>query len=208
MTKRVGPVSPEMFGLVTAILGPKAMEFAKAELGRAGTLGRKLDEHFSIFGGEIITFLPKDATRAAYESFESCCAVDTQQMYSSTHQLAMALTKQYLTQSQDQIVIFNTLARPSDPWLLREKLYYFSYGSEVYLYLSAAHSSDEEIQAAFKSYGSYPAIVAFASKQPSLHPRNRYTIGQVEINNLASDTFAVMIEAYDQDGFLLWKRGR
>lgn len=205
MAGRAPAISPERYGLTESILGSEAREFAKSELERSGRLGRRLAEKLSASPGQIITDLPDDAASESIISFNDSIPCNGQAMYGHMHDFAMALVKNYLTHSGDSVAIFNTLAHPSDPWIKNYGPQFLTYGTDVYLYLLHADRSESGIKRAFRHRGAFPGIVAFTRGQHSeTRMWHRHAMSDLELTGLAAHTQFVMVEAFDQDGFVLW----
>lgn len=211
MTHNLFSPTPEHFELTETMLGSEALEYIASELERAGTLGRRLRETLPLSSGRVATYLPEDVIPASITSFQDSCSANYRAMYSRSHDLAASLVRYHLASSRFSIAIFNTFAhlsaaRIENGWIKKERPQFFAYETELYLYLSHRNLSETLIAKTLRHMGAYPGIIMFTARPPRYPIRRGYTISEQQVTNLVGQTKSIMIEAYDQDGYLFWTR--
>lgn len=113
----------------------------------------------------------------------------------------------YLQRPGSRHAVFeHALATPSDPWLRSSTLRYFSYGSEVYIFLTEADADVATIIDAVRGSRTYlfTGILTMATAMPEL--QSAETVTEDLLQTLALSSEYILVGAYDGEGELIWSR--
>ena len=204
MTSRKPLQFQKYFGLTEYLLGSEALDYIRSELKLAGDFGRKLLEILPLSTGRTVTYLPQDINPNFINDYRDSCGETNQPIYSNTHRLANSFVKQHLVRSEQSLVIFNTLAHATDPWLQRFHAQFIIYKDEVYLYYTKRDQSEIMEEKRLRGKGSYPGITVLTTIPPGLTINNGQSISTKQLMLMVTQTESLLVEAYDEDGFILW----
>lgn len=192
--------------------GNSVLTYIEKELENGNSFARKILEVVRLQDGEVATFIPSELHPSMYDFGNSIIkqyndhggvAYELQQELQITR---VNLISQFLSK-QKGYVIFEILGRPNDPAIQRETKQYFTFEDDVFLYLSENDSNPVFIQTYWETARCYPRIIGLSS-----FPKNKYEIKpgkeveQKTIDLLADRMKYLIIGAYDDEGYLLWRR--
>ncbi|MGI8588173.1 MAG: hypothetical protein ACR2M0_10875 [Chloroflexia bacterium] len=113
----------------------------------------------------------------------------------------------YLQRPGSRYAVFeHALAAPGDPWLRSSTLRYFSYRSELYIFLTKADANVATIIDTIRRSSTYlfTGILTAPTAMPELHSAE--TVTEDVLQTLALSSEHILVGAYDGEGELIWSR--
>jgi len=113
----------------------------------------------------------------------------------------------YLQRPGKRYAVFeHVLAAPGDPWLRSSTLQYFSYMSELYIFLTKADANVETIIDTIRRSATYlfTGILTTPAAMPELHSAE--IVIEDLLRTLALSSEYILVGAYDGEGELIWSR--
>lgn len=114
-----------------------------------------------------------------------------------------------ITKNKGMCVFENTLAKPSDPWLMKRKTKILTFNSEVYHFINSENTSEKEIQNTIReANATYPPLIGIMitvnAKEHELNDGDKIDLEFLRL--IAQRTEKTIIGAYDGEGYLIWKK--
>lgn len=203
-------------------LGPPAFGHLRHCLGHGKGLSRRLLRRLADESGSVFTWLPAETPESAAHDFRAGGKLPsppraewietptaTAVPIPTTREHLAGYVESFLRGSQDRVcVLENALARRSDraTGSFRSELLFF--GEEVYHRVPAGAEA-ATILAALDEAFAIPLFAGVLATAPA-ETRGRASgaeIGEAELDGLAENCRAVIVGAYDGEGFLVWTPG-
>jgi hypothetical protein len=203
-------------------LGPDAITYIRSCLSDGNTLSEYLLK-LPLEEGRAVTYLPPTASLDAIKRFKvgGIIApytrlqdeVDTNgyrivQLQRTDVELKLAnYILAYLRQRGWHYAIFeHALAEPSDPWLSQTSAKFFTYRSEVYIFLTSQDTNIDAIVTAIRAASTYrfTGILAAVTNLPNI--RTGQEVQQDILRGLAETTKHIIVGAYDGEAEIMWSR--
>jgi hypothetical protein len=181
-------------------LGPEALAYLRRSLAASQrTLGRFVLA-LPLDSGRLFTFAPHGIAPEQLSRLREGVlgGVDA-------YARVAAFVVAYLTQPAPRyFVVEDVLVESGDPWLDAAAARYVRCGQEVYHFVAGGRASDEAVLQTIDNAKGYVtnAILTGGRSVPALHARAEVT--QDQLRELAAATDAILVEAYDGEGFVLW----
>ena len=189
-------------------LDENALEYIKEELASGDALAGFLLDSLNFEQGITRTFLPNDLIDEKNIDFRSSVAKEYRAMYSETHEKIAGFISAYLSQQENRLVIFETLASPNNPLLKERKLQHFTHQRNVYSYLTRRNLDEQGASKIILGARGYPCIgilTSFSDGEAFLHQKS---VTDDILQKLVAETEHIIIGAFDEDGFILWSKKR
>jgi hypothetical protein len=210
--------------MITEIeLDRDAITFMRSCLSEGNTLSKHL-LRLPLDEGRVVTYLPLTASPDAIKRFAVGGIIPTTRLQHEVDagkyefvQLSRAevelkladLISAYLNQPGSRYAIFeHALAEPTDPWLAQTSAKFFTYRSEVYIFLTSQDISTKAIVSAIRTAATYrfTGILCTTSKLPDLGTGQ--VVEQDTLRALAKSTEHIIVGAYDGESEIVWSRPR
>jgi hypothetical protein len=120
--------------------------------------------------------------------------------------LALNLRSLWGNDPEGTVVLQDIWAKPDDPVVRKSTANKFLTDQNVYYLLSKNHSDISAIEETLRSITSYLRLGIF-TRAPLRHQQHsRAKLGQNIEHDLAERTAEIFVGAYDQEGFVIWRR--
>lgn len=181
-----------------------ATYYVAGALNEDSTLGDLCSRSVDVSRGRIRTFLPAHLSHKSAHAFAFGApdVVDQEAMWT----WLVAKTRSHLRASSHNVVVFqNRLARPEYPYVAKFRSAFRLYGHEYYHFVSNRNRTPTDIYLAYRDTKCH-THVAFMTSVPSMDSLNwSEAIRRDELEHMAANTVGVIVGAYDEEGFLIWR---
>lgn len=111
------------------------------------------------------------------------------------------------TKNKSMCVFENTLAKPSDPWLMKRKTKILTFNNSVYHFINSENTSEKEIQNTIReASATYPPLIGIMTtvdaKAHKLNDGDKIDLELLKL--IVQGTKKIIIGAYDGEGYLIW----
>ena len=209
--------------ITTIELGHDAITYIRAYLSEGNTLSEYLLE-LPLEEGRVVTYLPPTSSLDAIENFEVggiVPTVDVQREVGSGKQEIVQLQRAeiqlklanfitaYLNRPGRHYAIFeHALAEPTDPWLAQTSAEFFTYRSEVYIFLPSQDASTKAIVSAIRTAATYRITCTLCTTSSGPDLSTGQEVEQDILRVLAESTQHIIVGAYDGESEIVWSRLR
>ncbi len=177
-----------------------ALPYIKERLSYGGKLAKMLLNTLNLDNGNISIYLPENLQTERYLQFEYGGIFHNKEAEEKLANLVF----QFIKDHEENYVIFQeALASMDTLWSLdNTKNEYITHANEVYYLLN----QDSSLQYIMRMLGAarYPGIGILTSHKIRL--TNRQSITTSDIEELARNTRYILVDAYDQESYLIWTR--
>ncbi len=184
--------------------GVEALSYLQSSLSEGGTLAQYLLA-LPLSDGYIWSRLPVTVSTAKRMRFTEG-GVDP----SGESELWLAtFIGRYLQGRQNAYAVFETLWRPHDPGLARQRDHFFTHGPEVYSFLTSRDRDLQDISWTVRGARDYPfigALTTLPENAADLEPHAEVTTDV--LREVALRTEHILVGAYDAEAELVWSRVR
>lgn len=181
-----------------------AAEYVTGAINEDSTLGDLLAHSFDVSRGRIRTYLPAHASLKSAHAFATCVldVVDQEAVW----RWLVAKIRSHLRASSHNVVVFqNRLARPEYPYVAKFRSAFRLYGHEYYHFVSNRNRTPTDIYLAYRDTMCH-THVAFMTSVPSMDSLDwSEAVRRDELEHMAANTVGVIVEGYDEEGFLIWR---
>jgi hypothetical protein len=204
-------------------LDARAVEYIRRCLGKGNTLAREILAKTDLSGGDLTTLLPANVDKEKIYDFRSGGKIpmaDESQWVRRPGMLAIPLTDisiypaavvaQFLKEDPYHFCICeDSLAEPTDLWITKSTLRIYTFNKEVYAILLPTDNRRSKILETIRSGRTsqlFIAAMTSMSQNDLILQDSRGMFSQVQLSYFAHHIQALVIGAYDGEGYLIWKR--
>jgi hypothetical protein len=172
--------------------------YIRERLADGNSLGRMALESIGLRGGHL-SLIADSATN--YSSFYNGGVASSKE---SERELAVAI-QDYLTRPSSCVILENTLAKPSDPYVQRSQFPLALYQDEVFHWLGHGAYTSTYLQSFIKT-PRYPIALTGFFTQIQWKDQSFIKLSDDQLKALVNSTERIVIGAFDYEGFLIWNR--
>lgn len=186
-------------------LSDVALEYVAGALNEDSTLGDLCSRSVDVSQGRIRTYLPASVpTKSARAfAFGELDVVDAEAMWT----WLLANIRSHLRTAHNNVVVFqNRMARPEYPYVAKFRSAYRLYENEYYHFVSNRNRTATDIYLAYRDTmcHTHVAFMTSVRSEESLNWNERLRYDELE--HMALSTVGLIVEAYDEEGWLIWRR--
>ena len=209
--------------------GDEALDYVRSCLASGKTLSAHLLQ-LPLDTGRVWAYLPENVAPEAARSFRmggvipidqdaeveifsdgklaaTLIPVRTHPLGVRTEQVLLQFISSYLSESGERYVVFeHALAHPTDPFIQTGTSKFFSYGPEVYHFLSSQDVNLAQIHDTVRSASSYLFIASLTSLPVKQDIQPRQEVSLDTLKTLSNNTVHIIVGAYDGEGELIWSK--
>ena len=163
-------------------------------------------ERLEFEDGVFATWLPQDTPDEEAQTFETGGKFHWSQDGCWPHNHMVDVIKEQLQKKSECVWVFeDPLAHPSDPWLLRTEIKNISRSTDRVYYVLDNHASEDSISKTARGcLGAQPPMLGVCSVGVAPILGREMTVEA--LRRLAQRIDALVIGAYDGEGFVAWRR--
>jgi hypothetical protein len=192
------------------------MNYIQSELALGSDLAVALLNSSELSSGKVSVFLPtilfqffdtyNDSMLFKYEREKGREA--TTELWKEIKALKEKLIIEHCQSASNRCVIFETWYEKKDVSIVKEKgVSYFSYDDDIYLFLDKSTVGRDIIDHYLGTTRAYPTIVFLSSLPLEVKPLEVEDEISKNVAKLLIDrSELVLVNAYDDEGFLIWER--
>jgi len=160
--------------------------------------------------GQITTYWPTHIDSKYINEFESGGMFPKKGMKpTGIQQNLIKIISNFLSASTKRCALFETLSKERDPGPLSRKTPYLTNKTDkfIYSYVRSLDFNIEQIEYAVSSMRGFPeicALTSFPNEIPEVHPYRE--ISEKDLEHLIKNTEIIIVDAYDNVGYILWSR--
>ncbi len=152
---------------------------------------------------EIFAYLPTDTAFEKRVRFLEGKVIDEP----GARQKTAEFIADFIKERPNHLALFeHSLASPSDPWLNKANIKFFTYKSEVYPFLTSHDTDLDIIQNMLRRTGSYPSIGILTVLSSVQNIQDRQDVDETVLENLATQLQYIIVGAYDEETMLFWRK--
>jgi hypothetical protein len=203
------------------VLDDRAKSYMRSYLQDGNTLSHRILATSRLSDGTVTTLLPSTITREDAHDFVHAGKFPESQRIRHPGSLRIPLVdigfypaerfERFLRARKNNLCVFEGMyAKPQDPFLSRVKSRVYTYGDEVYFVLLSQDARQPEIRQAIREAGWWRGITAIMTSIPEpVTPQwleaKEWDSDQLTL--LATRLEALVLGAYDAEGYLIWTLG-
>lgn len=184
-------------------LGAAGAVYLASALGQAAGLSARLAE-LPLSSGRIFAPLPKGVGAGRAANFDAGGLLERRH---SCEWLANHLRQLWTVDTGGTFILQDIWAKPSDPAVRRTGPKKFFSGTEVYYFVEPADRECDALQQALSAAASFLLVGVFSGhsvRKSDLPPDLR--LSHEVLADLAGAAREIFVTAYDQEGFVVWRR--
>lgn len=182
--------------------GVEAVSYIKTCLSQGDTLSNFLLK-LPLEDGDVTSYLPDNSTFRDAVGFSTGGKI---KKYSAEHILAEYISEYFSRQSMSY-ALFEAIERPTDPYLSSINTNYFVYKTEIYYFLTAGSSNNENIINILRTARAYPCVGILTTpseKKPTFSTGQKLTLNDLRM--FVTRTEHIIVDAYDGEGYVIWSK--
>jgi len=190
-------------------LGEQGMFYICDCLRNGKSLGRRLLTLLNRECGQVAALLPQDVDLKRMPELVSEFRYGGISRIGGTLTCLSKMTQEFLTTDSSHIcIIEDTIAQREDGWLAACDAPALFLGSDVYYFLSSEHHDDlEEIRKIVSALDAQRVTGVMTSlPEGKASPNGRQEITLEDVDEFASRAQMIVVDAYDGEGYLIWRR--
>lgn len=189
------------------MLDAEGTTYVKSLLASSSTLQppalSSLLAHFPLEAGHTFTFAPQSTPKERLTSFHMGGLRHQDEVQEVVSQLII----DYLNTGGTRYLIFeDTVAYSTDPGIEKHRTHILTQGSQLYHFLSRS-AQKELVDVTLRKVFYNWLVVGILTSDPTLPQlRHRQEIGQEELRRLVQGTEYIIVNAYDNEGVVVWQK--
>ena len=181
--------------------GDEAIAYVRSQMSQGHTLSKFLLQLLPM-RGSVRTYLPESCPASTVRNFNTGGVTTTDE----TRSKWVHFISDYLGKLPGRrYAVFESLARPGDPYLSVTDSRFFSYGDEVYCFLTSEDRDPGRIVHTMRDANPYPfvgVLTRMARNRPQVQAKHE--VAENVLQALAFSAEHILIGAYDNEAVLIW----